>query len=449
MAIITDDFKRKLVQGIIDDVTDVAQTYYIGIGRSEEWNSTDVAPTAANTVVEERNFRLSMQSIKKAEDVSYVIPRYNWVSGTSYSAYDNDQAGYPENAYYVKTEENAVYICLEQGRNAVGEEVTSTVKPSGVATTPFRTADGYVWKFLFTVGAAMANSYLSANYMPVRILDSVTASDPAIDQEQFGIQNAAIPLSLSSIKVTDGGSDYTSAPTVNIVGNGTGASAVASVSGGSVVKVEMKDSASGTLYVPGQDYQYANITFTGGGGSGAAATPTISPMAGFGANPMVDLKSTAMMFNTKPAGAENDDFIVGQDFRQVGIIRNPLDASDAAVTSGTASALNYITLSAVTLNFTADKTIVGGTTGARAYVDSFDAATSTLYYHQADATGFTPFQNGEAITETNGSGSGVIGTTANIGDINKFTGEIFYIDNRAAIERSDAQTEDLKVIIQL
>jgi hypothetical protein len=56
---------------------------------------------------------------------------------------------------------------------------------------------------------------------------------------------------------------------------------------------------------------------------------------------------------------------------------------------------------------------------------------------------------GELITETNGVGAGTIGTSLNIGDINKFTGEIFYIDNRAAIERSSAQTEDLKVIIQL
>ena len=155
------------------------------------------------------------------------------------------------------------------------------------------------------------------------------------------------------------------------------------------------------------------------------------------------------MFNTKPAGAENDDFIIGQDFRQVGIIRNPLDSADVAVTTDTASALNYITLSSVSVDFTADRTILGGTSGAEAYVDNFDDATDTLYYHQTTETGFTPFEVGESLTETNGSGSGVIGTTANSGDINKFTGEIFYIDNRAAIERSAAQTEDLKVIIQL
>jgi hypothetical protein len=449
MAIITDDFKRRFVQTILDDVAAVTQTYYIGIGKSDEWDSSDTAPTAVNTAVEQRDFRLSMQSIKKAEDVSFVIPRYNWTSGTIYSSYNNGQAGYPANAYYVLTEENQVYVCLEQGRNATGSVVTSTVKPTGVLTTPIKTADGYVWKFLYTVGAALANSYLSSNYMPVRFVDSAGSADPAVDQEQYGIQNAAIAGTISNITLTSGGTGYTSAPTVTIIGDGDSADAIATISGGEVVKVEMKDSAAGSLYRPGQGYNFGEVSFTGGGGSGATARSNISPRLGFGANPIVDLKSTAMMFNTKPAGAENDDFIIGQDFRQVGLIRNPVDSADVAVTTATASALTYMTLSSVSVDFTADKTILGGTSGAKAHVDNFDTVTDTLYYHQSGPTGFTPFQVGETITETNGSGSGVIGTTDNFGDINKFKGEVFYIDNRAAIERSAAQTEDLKVIIQL
>lgn len=449
MAIITDDFKRRFVQTILDDVATDSSTYYIGIGKSEEWDSSDTTSTAVNTVVEQRNFRLSMQSIKKAEDVSFVIPRYNWVSGTIYSAYDNGVAGYPTNAYYVKTEENAVYICLEQGRNASGASVTSTVKPTGVLTTPFKTADGYVWKFLYSILASKSNTFLSANYMPVEFIDSAGGEDPVLLVQNFDIQNAAIPGTISSVTVTNGGTGYTSAPAVTITGNGDSADAIATISSGAVVKIEMKDSAAGSLYRPGQGYDYADVSFSGGGGSGAEARINISPKEGFGANPIVDLKATALMFNTKPAGAENDDFIIGQDFRQVGIIRNPLDSADVAVTAATASALNYITLSSVSVDFTADRTILGAISGAKAYVDSFDTATDTLYYHQTTETGFTPFQVSETITETNGSGSGVIGTTANIGDINKFKGEIFYIDNRAAIERSAAQTEDLKVIIQL
>jgi hypothetical protein len=283
--------------------------------------------------------------------------------------------------------------------------------------------------------------------MPVRFVDSAGPADPAIDQEQYGVQNAAIAGQISSITVTGGGTGYLTPPTVSIIGDGDSATAFATISSGAVVRIEMKDSAAGILFRPGQGYNYAEVVFAGGSGTGAAARVNISPVNGFGANPIIDLKSAALMFNTKPAGAENDDFIINQDFRQVAIIRNPLDSADANVTTATASALNYMTLSSITTAFTTDRTIQGGTSGAKAYIDRFDS--DTIYYHQDTTTGFRSFQNGEAITETNGAGSGTIGTSLNIGDINKFTGEIFYIDNRAAIERSSAQTEDLKVIIQL
>ena len=447
MAIITDDFKRRFVQKIIDDIADGNEHYYIGIGRSQQWDSSDTPTTAMNTLREQRNLRLSLQSVKKAEDVSFVVPRYNWISGSIYSPYDNNQVGYPTNPYYVLTDTNSVYVCLQQGRDATGAAVASTVKPTGVSTTAFRTADGYVWKFIYTISASLANSYLSANYIPVRFVDSAGPADPAIDQEQYGVQNAAIAGQISSITVTAGGTGYLTPPTVSIIGDGDSATAFATISSGAVVRIEMKDSAAGILFRPGQDYNYAEVVFAGGSGTGAAARVNISPVNGFGANPIIDLKSTALMFNTKPAGAENDDFIINQDFRQVAIIRNPLDSADANVTTATASALNYMTLSSITTAFTTDRTIQGGTSGAKAYIDRFDS--DTIYYHQDTLTGFRAFQNGEAITETNGAGSGTIGTSMNIGDINKFTGEIFYIDNRAAIERSSAQTEDLKVIIQL
>ena len=42
---------------------------------------------------------------------------------------------------------------------------------------------------------------------------------------------------------------------------------------------------------------------------------------GFGANAIEDLKSNALMFNSKPDGAEGNDFWVGIQFRQVGLLK--------------------------------------------------------------------------------------------------------------------------------
>jgi hypothetical protein len=69
-----------------------------------------------------------------------------------------------------------------------------------------------------------------------------------------------------SISVTSGGFGYTSAPTVTVSGGaGTGATAVAAISGASVSRVTVTNSGAGYTSAP-------SVSFSGGGGSGAAAT---------------------------------------------------------------------------------------------------------------------------------------------------------------------------------
>ena len=49
---------------------------------------------------------------------------------------------------------------------------------------------------------------------------------------------------------------------------------------------------------------------------------------------------------------------------------------------------------------------------------------------------------------TNATNTGTI-TTDSSGEIDPFSGKILYIENRAAVTRDAAQTEDVKIIIQL
>ncbi len=75
--------------------------------------------------------------------------------------------------------------------------------------------------------------------------------------------------SLTGISIVSGGSGYTAAPIVSFTGgNGSGAAATASISGGV---------ASIAVTTPGSGYTTApTVFFTGGGGTGASATATIS-----------------------------------------------------------------------------------------------------------------------------------------------------------------------------
>lgn len=443
------------MQSLINDVQDSANYYYIGIGRSEDWDSSDTAPTPVNTIREQRKFRQSIQSIKSASDVSFVVPRHNWSSGTIYSSWSDNTAGYPVRPYYVITENNAVYVCLKTGRDAAGNAVASTVEPSGTLTRAFKTSDGYIWKFLYSISTAEANRYLSANYQPIRFIVSTDSASTANEIEQKGIQDAAVAGEIIRVDVIAGGTGYTAAPTISIVGDGDSAEAFARISGGTIVGIDMDSNGSGILRY-GSGYNEANIVISGGGGSGASARPVFGPQNGLGADPRDDLKATAVMFNTKPAGTENGDFITNNDFRQVALIKNPkVPLTDSDFSAGTAIAMHSLKFSSVSVAFTPDRTIQGGTSSARAIVDDFDS--DTLYYHQSEETGFASFTEGETVSEVDGSGSGVLDSAGvdgdtrafEYGEINRYSGEILYIDNRAAIDRATDQTEDIKVIIQL
>jgi hypothetical protein len=339
-GIITDSLKRILLDNLITEVATGAASYYIGIGNSIDWDSSDTAPDPTNTLREERNLRLRLQSIKSGEDVSYVVPRNNWVSGTIYSGWDDNVSSHPTNPYFIITDDNGVYMCLKQGRDATGAAVASTIKPTGSSVNSFFTADGYIWKFLYTLSAGNANKFLSANYVPVQYIASTDSSSPAAIVEQKGIQDAAVSGQIGNIRVIDGGSGYASAPTVTVVGDGDSCQATAIISGGSIVDIRLDSNGSG-VPLHGNGYSKATITFNTGTATARAAT--LAPKGGFGANAINDLRAKALMFNSKPSGNESNTFITDNDFRQVTLIKNPtITATDSDFTQASGFVLNTL-----------------------------------------------------------------------------------------------------------
>ena len=459
VAVITDNFKRNIIDQIIDDVDSTGVSYYVAVGRSENWDSVDAAPTPLNSLRDIRNFRLSMQSMKLGEDVSFVIPRHNWSSGTVYDAFDDAVQGYPTNSFYVVTDELQVYICLQQGKNSSGIAVNSTVKPTGTGINPLSTADGYVWKYLYSISSASANKFQSSNFSPVEFIKPEADSTGLTIQQlsQRTIQEGAIRGQVIGVEITNGGTGYTSTPNVTFTGNGSySPSATAVVSGGEVVNITMNDSGAGKAF--GRGYDYASVVITGGGGAGAKARAVLSPERGIGGDPRDDLKSTAVMFNSKLIGPEGNNFVIGNNFRQVALIKNPLvgpDSGDSAYTGQSANTLRTLKLSSVSEQFTIDKTIQGATSQAKGFIDRVDS--NRLYFHQSEETGFGDFQEGETISEIDGSGAGSLdsaGVDTNThawdsAEVDFRSGDILYIDNRAAITRASDQNEDIKVIIQL
>lgn len=447
-AIITDRLKLAIVDKIVTIIEDVTDPTYIGFAKSEQWDSSDTAPTPLNNLNEERKFRNSLQSIKKVTGVSTVIPRVNWISGTTYAGWDDQTVGYGSNSFYALTESFSVYICLRGGKNNLGVAVPSTVQPSGSNNDAFETADGYVWKFLYTITEDEARKFMTAAFMPTRIISSVDSNSSGAHTKQFEIQNNADKRQITQIIVTNAGNGYTSPPTVLITGDGDSSFTVFSTidsSSGTVKKIEFANDSS-TLDYP-QGYTNASVTLVGGGGTGAAARAVISPRDGWGKNAKFDLKTSSICVHCKVEGTDSD-FVTGQDFRQVGILKGiQKSLNDSAFSGNTGNCLKHLTLASTTQVFTADKLIVGTTTGAKALVDNIDS--NKVFFHQTDATGFRAFLNGETLTESNGSGQGVIDSALVSPLINPASVKLQYLNNRTPVDRSSSQNEDIKIILQI
>ena len=74
---------------------------------------------------------------------------------------------------------------------------------------------------------------------------------------------------ITDVTLTNGGSGYTSIPSVVLDGNGTGASFQVSIQGGVIQSI--------TVTASGKGYRSDYFAITGGGGSGATATITLNP----------------------------------------------------------------------------------------------------------------------------------------------------------------------------
>jgi len=497
VATVTDIFKRDILEDIFNSYQNIntaigdSDRFYMAIGRAEEWDSDAQPPVPNSSMGEVIAFQESMQSMKLIPNVTYVVPRYNWTAGQLYEAWDNDYGSNTEVGpfgeiqfpYYVLTDENNVYVCVQQGKSSTGTRNNSLYKPTDITGQPFTVGDdGYVWRFLYTIGVVEARNYLTSAYMPVElILDSSEGGLPADELStaktiNLEMRKAATPGQLLGIAVDSGGEGFLSAPTIEIIGvplfgeQIVSADAYAKVANGKIYEVVMKaDPASPFNF--GANYYTASISVNGGGGANAKLRAITTGYEGMGADPIVNLNSSALMFNAKLSGNEQGDFNVTNDFRQIGIVKNPIKDSaqydnfltsgnsigDSAVTEETAFAYKRLLIDGannnlVDDNITGDNIVYDGS-GARAIVDYWDKDELYLYCHQTRETGYQAF-DGTGIVVEGGGGNAQIRTNSfgpNLreAEVNNFSGEVIYIDNRSPIKRDDEQTEDIKIVIDL
>ena len=588
-------FSEAALYGGSTATADLSTNLYLFIGKSSAWSGSYTPPggslttftdttepdpnntnapssdTTANTSYSHWKDMIAAKKVASS-DVSHVIARNNWTSGRYYSMYDDaikfslmntnqtSQDVYTGSAnatatlypMYVMNSTFKVYKCLFNNKTEGGRPQPSTVEPTATTTTagaPAALADGYVWKYMYTISAAESLKFVTSSYIPVKQIRDANAFGQGStsggmtvggakddSSDQVVIERSAVDGALDIFVVSADGADYHFENSKTIAsGTGTalvfnaagltGANAYANssvyftYSGVSYVrKVASSTYNSGTTQATLTLSTSLGVTLTGtmptcnigpwpridgdghgqeivltantsgtaatgavggvtvvnsgnsfttatmtvsvqpGASSGAAAaiTPIIPPKGGHGYDAITELGGYFMMINTKLAQSESGAFTTDNDFRKIGLLKDPnADGGFVRYTSDTASQSKTVAYSAnnevITGDITFSQVASGAATG---YVLDVNAAASTMRVidttnGSSDTNGYDSkpgsLQAGQVATS--GTLSFTVGAIAN-GAMSIGSGEIIYIENRAPVARASDQTEDIKLIIE-
>jgi len=483
-AIITNKFRIHNQEQFVESFSESASNvYYLGIGRPQAYATatrpdsrtdnagSDSAPlTPVDSIGDEFYHFDDMLAAKKVatSDISIVIPRRNWATGTVYDYYRHDYGNRVtggtstqtansgatnlfDATFYVMSSTFNVYKCLDNNSGA-----NSTVEPTGTSSSILTTGDGYKWKYMYTLSATQQSNFLSTDFMAVATNSTVSS--------------AAVDGAVNIVKIKTAGSGGTNGTHTGVPIRGDGSSGVASVvvSGGAVTAV--------TVTTPGTGYTFAYIRnadiVTAGATSlsGSELDVIIEPKGGHGKDAVKELGGFFVMMNTNFEAGETSnsgDFTTANDFRRVSLMRDIFSGGSAA-SANTLRGTKAVLVTSPSGTFTADEEINQATTGAVGKVVEWDSANNILYYIQTrfndegcDANGnLTAFSGTNTITGQSSSASATPSSSSttvdsivftsgyNAGEIDADTGDVMYVENRSPITRAADQTENVKLIIE-
>ena len=199
MATLTINHYINQANSFITDIRNNRNGYYMFVSRPQPWanssggNDDYSVLGTNNSVAQVEQFLyddMLYGKLLKDDDVINVIPRYDWVINTKYDVYDQNDADLYAKQFYVVTDKYEVYKCIDNNGG-----VDSYVKPTLTSTSgTFKTGDGYVWKYMYSIDSYSNSKFTTSNYIPV----STNAA----------VQGNTTQGSIDVIRITDGGNSY-------------------------------------------------------------------------------------------------------------------------------------------------------------------------------------------------------------------------------------------------
>lgn len=279
---------------------------------------------------------------------------------------------------------------------------------------------GYTYATLTVVGDG-ANAEFDVNF-----------SQGDLESLQSTSELLAPSGAIHTIQVVSGGYNYTGA-NVTIIGDGTGATANATIRNGKIVKINLINEGLG--------YTQANVVITGTG-VGATARAIMSPYGGHGKDTVSELFARSLAFYTTIGQEKNQGFVVQNDYRQFGIIKNIRNYFNSKYYSGSVGSGCWLMSGNVNTSlFTPDTIITKTTDNSKYLIVSSDS--SGMIVLPLSGTAPTTLSN-----YFEPSGNGFYSTGIVEPDVDKYSGELLYIDNRLAFTTTEDQSVSIKTVFK-
>lgn len=422
-GLVTSEFRVHNAKQFIEAFSETEDNMYFFVGRNISWDNENDPPVAIDAKYELRDVWTQMIALKKIlpSDVTLGLRRYDWTSGVTYDAFD-DQDGYQMfKQWYVVTSQNQVFACLNNGKALSGGQYVgtpSTYEPFFDGATPsvtiFNTPDGYTWKYMYTIAPGDFLKFSTPTWMPCTPTETPSNGSSGI----------------YSIILTDFGSGYSVGDCyVTIQGDGTGAQATPVIVGGQITKINITN--------PGSGYTRANVVISGTNTGPASARAVALGFNKFGARPAVDLGAYYAISSVSLQYGEGGVIPTYNEYRQFGIIRNPLLAGGALATSSIYNMVYRVRVNSSDL-FDADEQLTIGAGQGTAYVIEYDTSDPlNKYLTLGSATAIIQ----PATILSSGVKTATVVSVEDQPDLTPGSGDILYLENTQPIYRTAAQTE--------
>ena len=404
-----------------------------------------------------------MYQISAADALKFVTPNYIPVDTVRRA-----------NGFLANTFDNS------PGQNQYDVEVTAAASGNGAIEVVHMTNRGF--KYLGETGTLSGSpSTTSATISGAGLgLNALSADDCIVNSDiyftsgdasglggtitDYNATTKVVTFSAVATAPSDGDS-YAIGPKIVISGDGQGGNARATVNSTGAINAV-------TMVAGGNNYSNATITVISNGSqansynpTAATLTPVIGPAGGHGSDAVKELGGVYVMTNARLEYSESNNFTTNNDFRKVGLLAQPkLSNGSFASASVVDQATTVVLTSWNGTTFAADELVTGATSGATGRVVDFTGnntlrLTDIIPAGNSTTAGYNGiygyFTNSEVIAaNTTGAGGSGASATANGngsvtgGDLQRFSGDIIYVENRSPVTRASDQIEDVKLIIE-